>query len=282
MVDTVLALLQEARRKFSVAEIDTAALDARILLLHASGLSHEALVADPDHPLHAEQVVLFRQYVNRRLKHEPVSKIIGRREFYGRDFYVSEHVLDPRADTETLIELSLKYLPYDRPSRIVDLGSGSGAIAVTLLTERSHASCVAVDVSPQARAMTLRNAEALGVAARIDVRDGPWFAKCDGVFDLIVSNPPYISHAEILHLEEDVRNYDPHLALDGGSDGLDCYRVIAASMDRFMAQGGRCVVEIGAGQRQQVVDIFVKGGYFFIDQLVDLGSHVRVLAFDRL
>ena len=168
------------------------------------------------------------------------------------------------------------------PARILDLGSGSGAIICTLLRELPVTRGVAVDVSPEAREMTALNAEQLGVSNRIDVRAGPWFENVDGAFDLIVSNPPYIPRDDIAGLALDVRDHDPHIALDGGADGLSCYRNIAAGVSRFLSQDGKIIVEIGAGQFEDVVKIFNRFGFTFLNQCVDLGGHVRCLAFGRV
>ena len=189
-------------------------------------------------------------------------------------------VLDPRADTETIIELALQQR-FPAAARLLDLGSGSGALICTLLAERPAATGVAVDLSAAALDVTRHNAEVLGVAGRLQTFQGSWFDPVVGEFDLIVSNPPYIPSAEIAGLEPDVRNHDPLLALDGGSDGLDCYRAIAGGVAAHLRPEGVVLVEIGAGQADDVVGIFTHAGFRLAGKRADLGGHVRALAFGR-
>jgi release factor glutamine methyltransferase len=280
MAERASALFAKARKAFVDRGIETAALDARLLLLHAAGMTHEAFVAEPLLVLAPHQVQLFDSYIARRLKREPVSKIIGVREFYGRPFSVSRDVLDPRPDTESVIALCLRNLP-DKDILFADLGSGSGAIVVTLLAERPLWRAVAIDVSPQARLMTKQNADALKVAGRLSIVDGPWFAQCTDRFDLVVSNPPYISSDDISQLDDDVRLHDPHLALDGGVDGLACYRAIARGASGCLKEDAIVVLEIGEGQEPSVCGIFARAGFIMFDQQLDLAGRVRALAFKR-
>ena len=274
---TAEALLAQA--KLALAELETPALDARLLLQHVSGLSHADLVADPQLIVAPDVADAFQALVARRVAYEPVSRILGSREFYGRDFKVTPAVLDPRGDTEVLVEACLALLPLDRPLRILDLGTGSGILAVTLLCERPRADAVAIDVSPEALAVATGNALALGVGARFSGQLGSWFDNVSGQFDAIVSNPPYIPAAEIAGLEPDVREYDPHLALVGGEDGLSCYRAIAAGAGAHLALNGFVAVEIGAGQAADVQGVFEAKGFDLHSKHVDLGGHERVLVF---
>ena len=274
---TVEALLADA--KHALAELETPALDARLLLQHVSGLTHADMVADPRREIADDVVEAFRAFVARRVAYEPVSRIIGSREFFGRDFRVTPDVLDPRGDTEVLIEASLALLPEDRPLRLLDLGTGSGILAVTLLCERPQTEAVAVDVSAAALAVALGNAQTLGVASRFIGQVGSWFDGVDGVFDAIVSNPPYIPAFEVAGLEPDVRAYDPHLALVGGEDGLSCYRAIASGAGAHLKPLGFVAVEIGAGQAADVQQVFEAQGFDLKSKHKDLGGHVRVLVF---
>jgi release factor glutamine methyltransferase len=223
----------------------------------------------------------FERLVARRVAREPVSRIVGAREFYGRLFRVTADVLDPRPDTEILVEAVLARMPQDAALRMLDLGTGSGAIILSLLAERPMATGVAVDVSPAALAVAAQNAECLGVAARFAAIEGAWFQNVSGVFDVIVSNPPYIEAGDIPRLTQDVRDYDPHLALDGGADGLVCYRAIAQGAAAFLAPGGVLAVEIGAGQARDVEAIFNQNGFFLEKAHEDLGGHLRCLIFNR-
>lgn len=272
---TVKQLLADARVRLS--ETETPSLDARLLLQHAAGLSHAELVADPDHLISADIVAQYWALIARRVAYEPVSRILGTREFYGRSFQVTPDVLDPRADTETIVEVCLKH----ETKRILDLGTGSGILAITLLAERPQATAVAVDVSAAALAVARGNAEALGVAHRLHFIEGSWFSRVEGQFDLIASNPPYIPEAEVPHLDVEVRDHDPHLALAGGDDGLACYREIARGAGAHLSRGGVVVLEIGAGQAEEVTAIFEAQRFRLTGQARDLGGHVRCLAFQH-
>jgi release factor glutamine methyltransferase len=276
--ETIAALLQQARKALFDADIELSALDARLLLQAASGLAHEELISEPNLVLAATKIAKFKNFINRRLNHEPVTRILGEREFYGRPFKVSPAVLDPRADTETIIELTLEVLGPE-PRRIVDLGTGSGAIAITLLAERPNWTGISVDLSVEALEIAKANANQLGVAHRLVFHNAAWFGGLAEKFDLIVSNPPYIPHLDVFELSLEVQNYDPHLALDGGGDGLEAYRAIAASAADHLNSNGLVILEIGAGQSADVTQIFVDHGFELTHQKTDLGGHVRALAF---
>ena len=278
--ETVAALLQEARKALFDADIEMSALDARLLLQAASDLSHEAIIAEPDHKLTAEQILQFKNFVNRRLAHEPVSRILGQREFYGRPFQVTKAVLDPRADTEAMIELALELID-DRFVYVLDIGTGSGAILITLLAERSQLVGVAIDLSEDALHVARQNALANGVSGRMKFHQGSWFEGLKQKFDLIVSNPPYIPHNDIADLEIEVREHDPHLALDGGHDGLFAYRALASGAAAHLNLQGLVIVEIGAGQEADVKTIFTEHGFKLSGQKSDFGGHLRALAFER-
>ena len=278
--DRLAGLLAAATARLKAAGADTPTLDARLLLQAAAGLSREDLILGPDRPLTPEQLARFESFIARRERHEPVSRILGEREFYGRVFRVTPDTLDPRPDTETIIEAALPLMP--RGARLLDLGTGTGAIAVTLLGERPDASGVATDLSPAALAVAGENARSLGVAGRLELREGSWFAPVDGRFDLILSNPPYIPEGDISDLSPDVRNFDPSLALSGGTDGLDPYRIIASGAAAHLAAGGHVLVEIGAGQAQDIEAIFAAAGFRPAGRYRDLGGHDRALAFNRL
>jgi release factor glutamine methyltransferase len=278
MFETVAARLLAARQALVVADIDGSALDARLLMQAATGLSHEDLVANPDAELSGEASQKFTAFLKRRLAHEPISRILSAREFYGRDFLVTPAVLDPRADTEALIELVLA-LPRPPQGRLIDIGTGSGAIAVTLLAEMANFTGIAVDLSADALHVAKTNALANGVSGQLQFHQGSWFAGIGEKFDLIVSNPPYIPHDVIAGLGAEVKNYDPHLALDGGADGLFAYRALAAGAKMHLVENGVVAVEIGAGQGPDVTAIFSSNGFEPLGQRVDLGGHLRALTF---
>jgi release factor glutamine methyltransferase len=269
--DTRAALLALGR----AAGLD--ALDARLLLLAAAGLRHDELVSDPRLVVAPPEAATFRRMLARRLAGEPVARILGEREFYGRPFLLTPDVLDPRPDTETVVALSLE--AFADGGHFLDLGVGSGAIAVTLAAERPASTGMAVDLSEAALTVARTNAERFGVARRLDLRQSDWFARVEGTFDFIVSNPPYIAGSTIGTLAPEVRDHDPRLALDGGADGLQAYRQIAAGCRDHLRPGGKVVVEIGAGQDAGVRDIFAAGGLTLREARPDLGGHLRALIF---
>lgn len=246
------------------AGIATPELDARLLLCHAAGLSHEAYVAGAGGPVQPATLARFGTAIDRRLKREPVARITGTREFYGRGFTIAPPALDPRPDTETLIEAALAVVERrgwrDRTLSLLDLGTGTGCILVTLLAELPRAQGLGTDLSPSALALAAANAVRLGVGSRAAFMAADWLDGIAGKFDLVLSNPPYLASGEISGLAPEVAAYDPMLALDGGPDGLDAYRRIAAGASAVLAEGGRLLVEIGAGQAAQVSDIFRAAG----------------------
>ena len=226
----------------------------------------------------------LQEFVARRLRGEPVSKIIGLRGFWKRDFVVTKDVLDPRPDSETLIEAVLRFYPEKTiPLRFLDIGTGSGCLLTSLLDEYAHATGIGVDISPAALAVAACNTKPFG--KRIQLRTGDFtasnFGQDWGVFDVIVSNPPYIKTNDIDLLAPDVRLYDPRVALDGGSDGLSAYRTLAACVGNLLAPGGRVFFEIGQGQGDQVVSLMEAHGFSVISRDRDLSGIERVLVFGK-
>lgn len=272
-------LLAHAVLRLRAAGVETPELDARLLLQAATSLTREDLILEPDRVIPAEEAQRFAAMIERRQAREPVSRILGEREFYGRPFRVTSATLDPRPDTETLIEAALALMPQQ--ARLLDLGTGTGAIAVTLLAERTDATALATDVSPGALAVAAGNAARAGVAERLTFAFGSWFDPVSGVFDMILSNPPYIPQAQVEGLSLDVRNFDPWLALVGGADGLDCYRVIASHAAPYLSAAGHVLVEIGAGQAPAVEAIFAASAFDVAGRHQDLGGHLRCLTFRR-
>ncbi|MFL5260643.1 MAG: peptide chain release factor N(5)-glutamine methyltransferase [Hyphomicrobiales bacterium] len=279
--DTVAAALAEGRRFLDGAGISSAALDARLLLQAALGASHESLVSGPERPLRDDELPVYQDLLDRRRAREPVSRILGIREFYGREFKVTPAVLDPRPDTETLVEAALSRMPPDEPSSIVDLGAGSGAIMITLLAERSAATGTATDSSPATLAIARENAARHGVEKRLRFVGTNWWDGLSGTFDVIVSNPPYIPTSALRALPPEVGRYDPLGALDGGPDGLSAFRRIASGALHHLAPKGRLLVEIGEGQDQAVRSIFSAKGLVPSGSWHDLAGRVRCLGFVR-
>jgi release factor glutamine methyltransferase len=215
----------------------------------------------------------------RRLAGEPMTRILGRREFWGLSFAVTSAVLDPRSDTETLVEAALRALSARRnaPLRLLDLGTGSGALLCALLTELPNAIGLGVDLSPAAAEVASANLHALDLAARGAIVVGDWTSAAAPGFDLIVSNPPYIATADIAGLDAEVRLHDPHLALDGGESGLDAYRALAKTIGAALASQGVICVEAGAGQANAISEIFAAQGFVTVAMDNDLGGHARCL-----
>ena len=279
---TLLETYQKTKKTFKDCGIDTPDLDARILVLHATGMKREDLIMHGDYSVTNEQAQNVQDFEARRLAGEPVSRILGQREFYGMAFQLSEQTLDPRPDTEILVETVLKNIEDpDRAYRILDLGTGTGCIVLSLLASLPNATAVAVDISEDAVATANKNAEELGLLKRCDIRVLDWkekdAAKLLGQFDLLVSNPPYIRTLDIETLSLEVKGFDPYVALDGGTDGLDCYREITEILPYMLKEDGICAVEIGWDQAEDVKKILYNAG--FTQQIVekDLAGHDRCI-----
>jgi release factor glutamine methyltransferase len=253
-----------------------------VLVQHVLGCGHAVLAADPERVLSALQMQQVEACAERRLGHEPVARITGEKEFWGLSLRIGPAVLVPRPDTETLVEAALDQCPRDQAVRIADLGTGSGAILLALLTERPRATGVGIDISEAAAATARENAARHGLAQRAVFVVGDFTAPLGGELDLVVSNPPYIACAEIAGLAPEVRDYDPHAALDGGTDGLDFYRRLAAEAGRILGRGGHVAVEIGQGQAAAVESVFARFGFVpAASARADLSGTARALVFGR-
>lgn len=257
------------------AGIDGAARDAQLLLAEVLRVAVMRLALERDMVVPPADMLAYEEMLDRRISREPVSKIIGRRMFWGREFTVTRDVLDPRPETETLIAEALTGAP---PSRILDLGTGSGILAVTLLAEWRDAFAVATDLSEPALKIAARNATLNGVDNRLTLITSDWFSQVQGRFDLIVSNPPYIGAAEMPSLAPEVLGFDPQMALTPGGDGLSPYRDIAAKALDHLDPGGRILVEIGYRQGQAVCDIFTGAGLEQVRCHPDMDGRDRVVS----
>jgi len=265
---------------FQAAGLDSPQLDARLLVGHALGLDRAALLASGARPLLADEENAIATLAHRRLAHEPVARIVGAKEFWSLDLRIDEATLVPRPETETVVEAALaaidRHGSRTRALRIADLGTGSGAILLALLSELNNAFGVGSDLNPRALSVARDNARRLGLRRAV-------FVACDlaaalaGPFDLIVSNPPYIASSDIATLAPEVRLFDPRLALDGGADGLDFYRAIAAVAPARLAPGGAIVLELGAGQAEPVATIFAAAGLAPSVPRPDLSAMPRAL-----
>lgn len=286
--------LRAAAEKLQRAGIDTPALDARLLLQHAGGFTHEEILAGGEMPCPDGVREAFAALVARRAVREPMAQILGFREFYGRNFRVNRQVLTPRPDTETLIDAVLARIPREWGGRILDLGTGSGCLLLTLLSELPQAQGTGVDISGQALEVARENSDSLGLAGRAVFRQGDLFAalgadeKNEQKYEIIVANPPYIPSNALASLMPEVVDHEPHLALDGGTDGLDYYRRIAAQSLHYLceepgaAHPPMIVLEVGEGQMRAVSDLFVQAGLRVEAQIPDLAGIPRCLVASRM
>ena len=272
---TVQASLVGAVRRLARAGIAGAAGDARALLAGALGLRRDRLTLSLGEDMGADAQARLDAMLARRVAREPVARILGRRAFWGRDFAVTPDVLDPRPETECLVA---EALAGPEPARLLDLGTGSGCIVVTLLAEWPGARGVGVDISAPALAVAGANAGRHGVADRLDLLHGDWFVRVTGRFDLIVSNPPYIAAGEMAGLAPEVRDHDPRVALCDDGDGLGAYRALASGALKHLAPGGRVLVETGAGQGREVAQILAQAGLAAVRVRPDLDGRDRVVA----
>ena len=259
--------------------IDQPAIDARLMLEAAAGVSRLEIVTDPYREITAEQAAVYDSYLDRRSRREPVSLILGRKGFWKIMLNVNSSVLTPRPESEVIVDEALKAFPEHMAFSILDLGVGSGAILLSILAERPAAKGLGVDISEDALAVARENAANLDLDGRTALLRGDWAAGLgDAGFDLVVANPPYIPSAVIETLDPEVRDHDPRLALDGGEDGLDPYRVLAPEMLRVLKPGGMFAVEIGYDQSVAVEALFRAAGAAGVRTIKDLGLRDRVVA----
>ena len=274
-VPTLAAALQEATRRLGEAGVDTPARDAVLLLEHALGrrLQHRL----EEQALTPAQQRSFAALVQRRLQREPVQRILGSWEFWSLDLELGPATLIPRADTETAVEAALAQIGSRRsPLRVLDLGTGSGAILLALLSELPESWGVGVDRAEAAIAVARRNAIRLGLAGRAAFLVGDWASALAGGFDLVVSNPPYIAAGDLAGLQPEVRQHEPLLALIAGDDGLDCYRRLVPALPGLLAPGGIAVLEHGEGQAPAVAGLLDTAGLGGLARRADLTGRVRV------
>jgi release factor glutamine methyltransferase len=275
---TVRRLLEWTEDFLRKKSVESPRLEAQILLAHALGCTRIELYVRHDEEPAESQRQAFREMIKKRAEGMPVAYLVGFREFFSLPFAVSPAVLIPRPETETLVMEALRILkPLDSP-RVLDLGTGSGCIAITIAKQHKTASLAAIDVSTAALEIAAGNAKRHGVSERVLFREGDRFAPVEGdVFDLIVSNPPYIAHDEFASLDPGVRDFEPRSALDGGSDGLEFYRHIAANAPRFLKPGGTVLVEIGMTQEPAVRALLA--GHLEVGKTYkDAGGRPRVVA----
>jgi release factor glutamine methyltransferase len=272
--------LQDAARRLGAAGIEDASAEARFLFTGVLGLSRSQVVANPDRKLDEASLAAVNTALARRVSRVPLSQILGATPFWTLELLVTPDVLSPRADTETIVEAALNNVDTARPLRILDIATGSGAIALALLTEMRSAHAVATDISRAALDVAAINAGRTGLSERIELVCTSWADGIAGRFDLVVSNPPYIASSIIETLEPEVRDHEPRLALDGGPDGLAPYRHLFNEARRLLAPGGTGVFEIGYDQREAVLRLAREAGARDADCVKDLGGRSRAIVFD--
>jgi release factor glutamine methyltransferase len=271
-------LLAATAERLRRAGIEQHRREARLLAGAVLGAEPASLMAHPERPVDAAAAARLAAAAARRAAREPLSHILGRREFWSLSFAVGRAVLDPRPDSETLVAAALALLPErTRPLRLLDLGTGSGCLLLALLSELPAASGIGIDRSPAALEVASGNAERLGLAGRAAFRLGDWAEGLVERFDLVLSNPPYIPSGEVERLEPEVARYEPRLALDGGPDGLDCYRRLALQLAGLLRPGGAALLELGAGQADAVIAIMEAAGLRRAALEPDIGGHPRCL-----
>jgi release factor glutamine methyltransferase len=283
MGETAQTLTRAAAASLKAAGVATAPLDARVMMRHVLGLKFEDALVDPARRLTVEEERRFSALLHRREKREPLSHILGRKEFWSLPFLVGPDVLDPRPDSETVIEIVLGHLQSrdqadGRGLKILDLGTGSGCLLLALLQELPGATGVGSDLSHAALAIARRNAARLGVGSRARLVESDWTAGIDGQFDVIVSNPPYIPSAGIVALAPEIRDHEPRLALDGGPDGLDPYRRILPGLARFCGPRALVVFEVGEGQSDEVAKLLIQNGFADVAAHDDLARIARCVS----
>lgn len=275
---TIVAELAKAKSLLVKNAIETADLDAKIIMLSSLGIDEEQLVLSLNKNIEETQLSDFESKIRRRLEGEPISKIVNSRYFWNSRFYVDRNVLDPRPDSETLIEAVINDYSDEQKLNILDLGVGSGCLILTLLSIFKKSSGLAVDISENSLQIAKKNANLLGIN-NVSFRYSNWNDNIVEKFDLIVSNPPYIKTGDIKELQREVKFFDPMISLDGGTDGLDCYRYIAKNIRRNLDDNGRIYLEIGKDQDLDVETIFADNGFKLLKKLRDLNNIYRVMVF---
>ncbi len=280
MSENLKNLFDEAILILQKAEVEDAKEDAKILLSAVLGIKRQEVFLHFDKECSETQKKIFDDYIRQRAERKPVSRILGSRGFWTLELDLNDETLDPRADSETLVEAVLENTKSDEDFRLLDLGTGTGCLPLAILSERHQASAVGIDISEKAVSAALSNTEKNNLSGRADFICADWndfAAYCHEKFDVIISNPPYIPKGDISSLEAEVKDYDPLRALDGGTDGLDCYRQIANILPDLVKKGGSFYCEIGMGQTDDVGRIFADKGMKLIKVYKDLSGVERVL-----
>ncbi len=263
--------------QFRSANIESADIDARLLLIHATGLTRADLIASSQEALSPDLVQKIQALATRRISGEPIDHILGYREFYGLRFKVTKDVLSPRPETEMLVDAALDIIASHPTAKVLDLGTGSGAILISILGQAVDVSGTAVDISEGALKIAKENAQTHKVDGRINFEHGAWFAPVKERFDIIISNPPYITKPAMEALSPEVKNFDPYLALSGGDDGLEAYREIISTAKQHLNYAGKIIFEIGFDQKTSVENLLKAAGFLNVITTKDLAGHDRVV-----
>ncbi len=278
---TITAATEDAARRLAAAGIEDARREARLLLAEATGWEAAAIIAYPERPLSADQSRRLTKLVRRRAGREPLSRILGWREFWSLRFALGPDTLDPRPDSETLVGAALELVDRNKALSVLDLGTGTGCLLLAFLSEAPNAQGLGVDLSNGALAIAEANARSLGLVGRARFRQGDWSGGLDRRFDLILCNPPYIPVGDIDGLAPEVAKFDPVLALAGGPDGLDAYRRLSDELPRLLLPGGLAILEIGDGQEASAAAILAGSGLVFRGCRRDLAGIARCLIWQR-
>ncbi len=273
---------KDAALRLRTVGIKTSLLDSRLLLQEVLGINYEQLLVSATRIVTDEELVKFDSLLARRVRREPISKILGRKDFWKYTFKTTPDTLDPRPESETLIESVLnEYKDHNRDLKILDLGAGTGCLSITLLKEYPNASALGVDISIEALKIAGENAQNLEVADRINFIKGNWTQGIEEKFDIIISNPPYIKTRQIDYLSDEVRLYDPRTALDGGIDGLDAYKEIFDQVEHVMNSHTRIFIEIGKWQEEDIINLIKEKGFEIHEVRKDILGIPRVICFNK-
>ena len=276
-------ILKEIQRKlcnnFSTIGIETPELDARIILKEVLSLDDKDLILKENLNIPEEMIEKIITIESRRLNGEPISKIFKKRDFYNSTFVISNDVLDPRPETELIVEIANNYINKNEVKNILDLGTGSGCILLSILKENRMINGLGIDLSKEAISIAKQNSKKLNLETQSNFLVSNWMSSVNYKYDLVVSNPPYIASEDIKKLSKSVKIYDPILSLDGGDDGLNSYRLIASDLKRIISMNALIIIEIGYNQSLQVIDIFKKNDFKLIKKYNDINGLDRVLTF---
>ena len=276
-------ILKEIQRKlcnnFSIIGIETPELDARIILKEVLSLDDKDLILKESLDISNEMIEKIIAIESRRLNGEPISKIFKKRDFYNSTFLISNDVLDPRPETELIVEIANNYINKNEVKNILDLGTGSGCILLSILNENRMINGLGIDLSKEAISIAKQNSKKLNLETQSNFLVSNWMSSVNYKYDLVVSNPPYIASEDIKKLSKSVKIYDPILSLDGGDDGLNSYRLIASDLKRIISMNALIIIEIGYNQSLQVIDIFKKNDFKLIKKYNDINGLDRVLTF---